>query len=126
VSYDVWIGDKSFNYTSNTRMLIYDHIHDQGNGGGLHEIADKTGREAALILGKAFMEMNTTRHWAGVRFGGMTVSECAQDFRPGEPWMTAKYDCPSGWGSTIGTILFLGQILAACAEFPDEIVGVST
>jgi hypothetical protein len=113
MSYDVWIGDKDFNYTRNISELIYDHIPDMGHGGGLREIAGKTGKEAVPILADAFEQMNRTRH-------KMWVQDVV-----GEPAMCAKYDAKNGWGSMVGGILFLGQIMGACAMFPDEIVNYS-
>lgn len=114
MSYDVWVGDKaSFNYTSNTSKVLYDHIPVNESHGGLHEIDGKTGREASVILADAFKRLNDTRH------------KLYQDHVPGEPAFCAAYDAPNGWGSLVGTIIFMGQILGACAMFPDEIVGLS-
>jgi hypothetical protein len=104
MSYDVSVGSEDFNYTSNVSGLFYDHIPDMGKGGGLRELDGVTGARACRIIGEAFKRISETRHrmW----------SEDAV----GEPAFCAKYDAPNGWGSAIGALTFLAEILAACAD----------
>jgi hypothetical protein len=113
MSADVSIGNRHFNYTHNTSALWYDHIPDYGNGGGLREIHELTGSKALLILTMCFDRLDQTRHslWSN----GVV----------GEPAFCAKYDAKNGWGSTVGAIIFLAQIMAACASHPDHEVDVS-
>lgn len=113
MSYDVSIGPRSFNYTSNASALFYDHIADVTAGGGIHELHGKTGREACQIIQEALERINRTRHdlWSVNAVG--------------EPKFFARYDAPNGWGSALGAILFLSQILGACAEHPRKRVSVS-
>jgi len=104
MSYDVSIGDFDSNMTYNVGKLFYDHIPNMGNGGGLRELNGKTGAECVDILQEAFVSLRNAQHalWKnGV---------------PGAPEFCAKYDPPNGWGSTIGAITWLGEILAACAK----------
>lgn len=109
MSYDVTIGDQSFNYTSNVSDLFYDHIV-----GGLPSLDGLTGKQAGERLRQAFKAINDTRNalW----------SEGAK----GEPEFCAKYDAPNGWGSAIGGILFLARIFSACAQHPRSILRVSS
>ena len=113
MSYDVSIGDKSFNYTYNVSTLFYDHIPAVSSTGGLSEIDGKTGRQACAILQKAFCEINNRRISMG------------EDDVVGEPNFCAAYDAFNGWGSAVGGLIFLAEILAACAEFQRKKVRVS-
>jgi len=113
MSTDIWIGEKSFNYTHNCSAVWYDHIPDTGKGGGFREIAGMTGKQAFPILSAAFDRLDQTRH-------GLWVSGAV-----GEPRMSARYDAPNGWGSLIGALIFMACIMAACAENPRKKVGLS-
>ena len=114
MSYDVYVGDESFNMTSNIGNLFYDHIPETENSrGGLHAIHGKTGAEAAEILSTALEKIDKTRHkyWKN-----STV---------GEPEFCALYDSPNGWGSAVGGIIFFAKIMAACYRNPEGIVELS-
>lgn len=113
MSYDVSIGSESFNYTYNVSRLFYDHIPAERGDGGLRELDGLTGRRAAEVLASAFDRMQSTRHKLYV------------DGVPGEPQFSAKYDAPNGWGSALGAILFLAQIMAACHANGRKKVSVS-
>lgn len=117
MSYDVSIGDKSFNYTSNVAALFYDHIPAETSRGGLHELHGKTGKQAVEILGQAWDRIHSTKLdlWRDNLKGVAVV---------GEPEFCAKYDAPNGWGSTVGAMIFLGQVMAACARNPRKKVSV--
>jgi hypothetical protein len=103
MSYDVDIGDRSFNITYNIAPLLYDHIPAVDAQGGLSEIDGKTGAQALVILSEAFDRLDETRH------------KLWQSGFVGEPKFCAKYDVPNGWGSTVGAIVFLSRVMAACA-----------
>lgn len=107
MSYDVSIGRESFNYTWNMSQFFRDHIDGDDNGGGINELMDKTGAEAFIILRSALYAI----HHTYLSLGDGGISE--------------RYDAPNGWGTVIGAIIFLSQIMAACAESPDEMVEVS-
>ncbi len=113
MSYDVSIGAESFNYTSNVGKLFYDRIPEQDSRGGLHELHGKTGKQAVEIIGSAFARIHDTRvrSWAGEKVG--------------DPEFCAEYDAPNGWGSTVGGLIFLAQIMAACAANPRKRVHLS-
>ncbi len=113
MSYDVWIGDASFNYTSNVSRLFYDHIPEQRNRGGLHELDGLTGAQASRLLSDAFSAIHGTylRVWTEGEVGAATFCQA--------------YDANNGWGSTVGALIFLAQILAACATNPRKRVRVS-
>lgn len=106
MSYDVSIGDAWFNYTSNVAALFYDHIppRDEGCCGGLHALNGLTGKQAVTILQDAFRAIHQG-YCDDPRFG-------------------TKYDAPNGWGSTVGGLIFLAQIFAACAANPRKKVKV--
>lgn len=110
MSCDVSINEFSRNYTSNVSKLWYDHILDTGKGGGLRELHGMTGHEALIILSEAFDGMSRTRGYLGEK--GSSLERA--------------YDCESGWGSAIGAVLFMGEIMGACAKYPYDIVDVST
>lgn len=109
MSYDVEIGEEWFNYTYNVAPLFYDHFP---NGSGIKGLNGMTGKQAAEEIGKAFAAMNSTRH-------------NLYDGAVGEPNMERKYNAANGWGSMSGALMFLGQILAACAANPRKKVTVS-
>lgn len=112
MSYDVGIGSESFNFTSNVSKLFYDHIPDTGKGGGLHEIRGLTGKQAVAVLHEAFDRIERRR------------IELWQTNDVGEPHFCARYDVANGWGSAVGGLIFLAQILAACASNPRKRVHV--
>lgn len=106
MSYDVSIGGENFNYTFNVSHLFYDHIPDAGKGGGLKELDGVTGRQGATILRDAFEAISRTRH-------DLWVKDAI-----GEPAFDAKYSAKNGWGSALGGVCFLAEILGACAANP--------
>lgn len=114
MSYDFSIGDVSLNHTSNGAAIFYDHMPErEGSRGGLHSLDGLTGRQACVVIADTFERMNRTRRnvWRSDSVG--------------EPEFRAKYDAPNGWGSTVSSMLFLAQILAACANNPRKKVRLS-
>ena len=107
MSYDLYIGDESFNYTSNLASLFYDHIPAQRDRGGLHELRGLTGRQAANLLADAFERIHATHFRSG----------STRAFR-------SKYDAENGWGSTDGALLFLARFMGACHANPRKRVGL--
>ncbi len=101
MSYDVSIGDFSGNYTSNVSGLWYDHMPE-----GLRGLNGKTGKKAAEIIGEGFDAIHRT------------MLKTWRDGVVGEPEFCAKYDAKNGWGSTVGALVFLAQIMAACQRYP--------
>lgn len=123
MSYDVAIGSESFNMTSNIGKLFYDHIpgwnlaegeidENENHRGGLHAIHGKTGREAAEILSNALYKIERTRckYWSHDTVG--------------DPEFCALYDSENGWGSAVGALIFLSQIMAACYRHPKKRVSL--
>ena len=107
MSYDVSIGKDSFNYTYNVSQLFYDHIPEiEGDRGGLGRLDGKTGKQAFEILADAFERIHTTK------------LDLWERDAVGEPRFCARYDAPNGWGSAVGALIFLAQIMAACARNP--------
>lgn len=108
MSYDLNIGEESFNYTFNVSKLFYDHMpaDETSERGGLHTLDGCTGKEAAGKIAKALLEIERTRHnlW--------------ENGAVGEPKFGIKYDAPNGWGSAIGGIIFLSLVMAACYQNP--------
>lgn len=107
MSYDVYIGDSHFNYTFNGSQLWYQHIN-----GGLPALDGLKGSEAAEKIGDAFTALRETyvRMWKPNEVG-------AASFR-------AQYDAPNGWGSTVGILIFMGEIMTACIRNPNETLRV--
>ena len=107
MSYDVCIGGWSANMTSNVGRMYYDHIAaTDEHCGGLHALHGKTGAQCVVILSDAFDAIARTR------------LDLWDDHAVGEPAFCAKYDAENGWGSAVGGLIFLAQILAACARHP--------
>lgn len=108
MSYDVDIGGQSFNYTYNVYRLFDDHMPN-----GIRGLDGMTGAQAARCLSDVMDAIHRTvlSHW--------------HETDVGEPKFCAVYDSPNGWGSAIGGILFLSQIMAACQKFPRHKVRVS-
>ncbi len=108
MSYDVSIGSFDGNYTWNVSALFYDHIPD-----GLNALDGLTGKQAVELLTVAFSRIHATKM-------AMWKTQSV-----GEPEFCAKYDAPNGWGSTVGALIFLAQILSACAANPRKKVRVT-
>lgn len=106
MSYDLNIGDESFNYTFNVSKLFYDHIEDNGAGGGLHELDGKNGKQCGDILAVALEGIQET------------YLSCWSEKHVGEPLFCARYDSKNGWGSTVGALVFLSRVMAACYQNP--------
>lgn len=113
MSYDVYIGSEGFNMTWNVGKLFYDHIPMERAKGGLSELDGLTGKQASQVLADAFERINRTRHKTARAVEAV-----------GEPEFCALYDAPNGWGSTVGALIFLAQILGACALNPRRKVRV--
>jgi hypothetical protein len=110
MSYHVSIGSFEGNYTWNSLSpLCYVHLSEKN---GLRSLDGMTGREACDAL-RSFWDSvhgEKLKHWA---------IESA-----GEPEFCKKYDSPNGWGSTVGALIFMGQLTAACAAHPRHKVRV--
>lgn len=108
MSYDVTIGQDSFNYTYNVAKLFHDHMD-----GGIQSLDGLTGKIAVDQMSSAFDRIHRTyvNDWKGDVVGN--------------PDFCARYDAPNGWGSTVGGLIFLAQILGACARNPRKKVHVS-
>lgn len=107
MSYDIDIGRENFNYTSNVARLFYDHIPaTDEERGGLHSLNGLTGKQAAEVLRVAFdqIDRSVMRDW--------------NDTDVGEPKFCGRYDPANGWGSTVGALVFLARIMAACHANP--------
>lgn len=113
MSYDVTIGDEYLNYTWNGNQIFYDHI--RGPNGEKRGINTFNGRPAIEVLGLAADALDAI---------DQTRMNLWQEGQVGEPNLTAIYDPPNGWGSTIAAILFLGKIIRACVRNPTAIVEV--
>lgn len=112
MSYDVSIGSWSGNCTYNVSALFYDHISAEGEKGGINALAGLTGKAAGDKIAAAFERINLTRHRLYVE-GAI-----------GEPSFCAKYDPKNGWGSAVGGLIFLAEIMAACYQNPRKRVKV--
>ena len=99
MSYDVSIGEYDGNYTYNVSSLFYDYME-----GGLPALDGMTGRQAANVLAGFWSRVNTARI--------------------ADPAFGARYDAPNGWGDTLGALIFIGEITAACAQHPRHLMRV--
>jgi hypothetical protein len=113
VSYDVSIGSFDGNCTFNVSGLFFDHIPAERSRGGLHELHGLTGRQASAVLSQAFKRIHKTY-----------MTDCRPLPAAGAPIFCARYDPPNGWGSTVSALIFLGELLGACADHPRQRVTV--
>ena len=113
MSYDIYIGPWSSNYTSNVSEVFYDHMD-----GGIRSLDGLSGYDAAARLGAFFNEISRTQ----IR---MYARDPSQDKQRGEPMLCDKYDPENGWGSLVGALIWAGQIMAACLMYPTERVEIS-
>lgn len=115
MSYDVHIGDFCGNMTWNVGQLFRDHIPSHAGDAesrGINELDGLTGKQALELLSDAFENINSTR------------LKLWQENAIGEPKFCAKYDARNGWGGAVGGIVFLANIMAACAKNPRKKVRV--
>ena len=108
MSYDIHIGDFCGNYTSNCSALWYDHMPD-----GLRGIDGMTGKQAGDHIANGLNSIHRS------------VLDVWKNGTVGEPLLCAKYDAPNGWGSTVGALIFMCQVMAACYQNPRKRVRVS-
>jgi hypothetical protein len=103
MSFDIRIGAWDGNYTFNSLgPLARAHLHPDG----LSHLDGMTGEQASEAL----------RH-----FWGSVSREVTARWRTeivGEPDFCATYDSTNGWGSTVGALVFMGELTAACALQP--------
>ena len=104
MSYDVSIGDATHNYTSNMWKLFRVAIPD----GGIHELHDKTGGEAMILL------INGLKNIATESLKFNTYEEFAVAYEPN-----------NNWGSVGGAIDFLTAILKDCIADTTAVIEVS-
>ena len=110
MGFDVKIGDWDGNYTHNSLgKLCYNHLDKES---GLKSLDRKTGREASAML-ESF--------WESIHCEKLHLW---QNGIPGEPKLSEKYDSPNGWGSLIGALIFMGELTAACRNYPRRKVSV--
>lgn len=96
MSYDVGIGNDSYNYTYNLAKLFHEHIP-----GGIYGLKGMTGAKASKIVNAALSEIKA---------------------RP-EAELDA-YNAANGWGDWRGAVQFLEGIAASCSDHPRKKVRV--
>lgn len=111
MSYDVSIGNSSFNYTYNMAPLFHACIKGESNAGIL-ALDGLTGAHASRILADAF-DRAVILHCEG-----WDITRGCDAFRK-------RFDAPNKWGSTDGALIFMAQIMAACHANPRKRVRVS-
>lgn len=113
MSYDVAIGAYDGNYTYNLSKLFHDHIRDADGNTGLQCLDGMTGKQAGELLGNAWSSIHS-KYLSAWKSGDV-----------GAPSFCQIYDAPNGWGSTVGALIFLGELTAACCASPRRRVRVS-
>lgn len=107
MSYDIYIGSDSFNYTWNLAPLFHTHINSDRDGDkntGLQCLDGLTGKEALPIL---------ERFWTSLERERLVLWRNKQ---VGEPRLSDKYDSDNGWGSLIGALILIGLLQSACSR----------
>ena len=112
MSYDIDIGDEEYNYTSNVGEMYHKHIEHNGIT-GVQCLDGLTGKQAGDVLKHAFDNIL----WEVLDYWHRDTV--------GEPQFCKLYDSPNGWGSTVGGLLFLAQVMAGCYANPRCKVRVS-
>ena len=113
MSYDVNIGNHSFNYTSNLSGFFHDHVAGQDTG--LQTLHGLKGKDAAVVLKDAFKKIRRTRDSFFDRYSN--TKEAEEAFR-------SQYEPKNGWGSVMGAMIIMTEIMIACNENPEETVSV--
>lgn len=112
MSVDIYVGKFDGNYTHNVSKLWHEHLicDDQT---GFMALDGKTGAQAFRLMSEAFDRIYSTK------------CRLYHDGAIGEPEFCARYDAKNGWGSTVGGLIFMAQVMAACAAHPRSKVRVS-
>jgi hypothetical protein len=102
MSYDVYIGNESHNYTSNMSGLFNEIILDESKefDKGLHVINGMSGYQTVPILKEALRRAHYHDHIEG-------------------------FDAANGWGTAHGGLMFLARIAIDCAMNPYETITIS-
>jgi hypothetical protein len=115
MSYDIWLEQEgetvgeSLNYTSNTCQLFYNNMSPSG----IHCLDGMSAYEANKVI------MN---FWENLDRERLDLWEnCAI----GEPNLCEKYDSKNGWGSLVGTMLFIARFQSQCIKHPFATVRLS-
>lgn len=132
MSWDVKItnGERtlSYDYTSNIHAIVSDHLvaapggvdeggegkADQGAQRGLMVLDSMTTEEAAATLYRTFEELSLTR---------ISFFNQSNDTE-GDARFVAHYQGATTYGSVVGVLIFLANILAACSQIPNGKVSV--
>lgn len=118
MGYDVWlvdqtgasIDDTSENYTSNTSEMLYKHFP---GGEGIHCLNGVLCTKALELINQFWDSFNKE------------MLELWDVRTIGEYELCHKYDSLNGWGSTVGTMVFIIRIQQHCINFPDYTVRIS-
>lgn len=107
MSYDVIVGQKSYNFTYNLGPFFREFIPCEATGEvGIFYLAGKRGKEVASLLNEALERITTELH------------------KQGQAPFLRKYNAANGWGDTLGAIMFLALIASAAGAKPRCIVKV--
>lgn len=107
MSYDISIGSADFNYTWNVSKLFHEHLPaTDERESGLYGLNGMTGKQAGEELARAFDRIDRS-----------VMIDWTTD-AVGEPAFCARYDADNGWGSTVGALVFLARVMAACHASP--------
>lgn len=105
MSYDVYVGIESFNYTYNLSKFFHSYLK-VGPSTGVQCLDGLTGKTAARVISVAIesAEVDLVR----------TTSAAFQ----------AEFDPENEWGSTLGAVVWLSKLMATCYEHPRYVVRV--
>lgn len=92
MSYNMGIGERDFNYTYNVSGMWYDCYPEKG----IREHYGLTGKEAVPVLRKLREHMEDNRE------------------------RLIKMEPDNGWGNFEGALAFVGKLISASIENPDE------
>lgn len=101
MSYDVYVGNQSFNYTTNMGLFLQDF------GAHPHDWADRDRKEVGREIGEALRKIAKLKK----HDGGWQV-------------LDILYSAPNGWGDVEGATRFLIHVWSACFEEISDTVDV--
>jgi hypothetical protein len=108
MSYDVLVGDKSYNYTYNLGNLFAEFLlPDATPKPGIYALDGMSGKEAAGFINEALEAIA----YATRKAGGVGA-------------MGSRYNAKNGWGDFHGAVMFLALIGSACAAKPKKKIRV--
>ena len=113
MSYDIYVGGESWNYTSNLSGFLHHYLRTEGYVNGVDSVV--TG----------LMALNNERAWVAVNILDRALHEVEEDIsHKGVRWMDGEWNPPNGWGNWKDLRQILRDIRRVCLENPGDTVEI--